>query len=540
MRKIHFLIPFLLLIASCAVIITPGGGPKDSSPPFVVEYQPDSAATNFNAKRIIIRFNEYVQLTDLNNQLIVSPQLNEQPDVTIRKKEIVIDMPDSLLPNTTYTISFGSAIKDITENNVLDNFRYVFSTGPAIDSLTVSGNVKNASSLTGEKNVLVMLYRSTGDSVPYKERPYYFTKTRPDGSFRINNLKAGTYKAFALDDKNQNYMYDNSDERIAFSDSLIVLQNNLDSLSLKMFRELPSKQKRVAVNQISVGHISLVYARPISQFQISTNLSEEEKKNLYIQKSANNDSIDLWLGTVTSDSLEITVRDGTSFTDSVELELEHPGKKKTNSGRGGGNAEARKLRIATNIAGSQFPLGKTLQVNSTIPVKELNKDLILLLRGKDTLKAGLTISDNRHAIYISNTFMEDSSYTLLLKPGAVTDWFGQKSDTLLQKFHIPAASEYGTLKVSLNGIPKGNYILQLLNEKGNLIQDSLIQGETTISFKYINSGNFLLKLISDENKNGKWDTGNYLQHQQAENVRYYTKPIKMRTGWDMDVEWNFK
>lgn len=539
MRKFHFLIPFLLLIASCAVIITPGGGPKDASPPFVVEYQPDSAATNFNAKRIIIRFNEYVQLSDLNNQLIVSPQLSEQPDVTIRKKEIVIDMPDSLLPNTTYTISFGSAIKDITEGNVLDNFRYVFSTGPAIDSLSVSGKLKNASTLNGEKNVLVMLYRSTGDSVPYKERPYYFTKTKPDGSFRINNLKAGTYKAFALDDKNQNYLYDNTDERIAFSDSLINLQSNIDSISLRLFRELPPKQKRMAANQISVGHLSLVYARPISQLQITTSLSAEEKKNLFIEKSANNDSINLWLGTVTSDSVTILVRDGNAFADSVQLELEHPGKKK-NSGRGGGNADARKLQLNSNISGSQFPPGKNLRVNSTIPIKELNKDLVVLLRGKDTLKTALTISENRHSILFSNSFQEDSSYTLLLKPGAITDWFGQKSDTLLQKFHVPATSEYGTLKVALNGIPKGNYVLQLLNEKGNLIQDTLIDGQSTIAFHYISSGNFLLKLISDENKNGKWDTGNYLQHQQPEIVRYYTKPIRMRTGWDMDVEWNFK
>lgn len=540
MRNFLLFIPFAVLLASCAVIVSPSGGEKDVAPPHVVDYNPDSAAINFNSKRIVIRFNEYVQLSDLNNQLIVSPQMSEQPDVTIRKKEIVIDLPDSLLPNTTYTISFGTAIRDITENNVLDNFRYVFSTGPDIDSLRLSGKLLNASTLSSEKSVLVMLYRSAGDSVPYKERPYYFTKTKADGSFTLNNLKAGTYKVFALEDKNQNYLYDNTDERIAFSDSLINLRTNNDSLTLKLFRELPSSQKRMSLTQPTTGHIAVVYALPIRDLQITTSFSGEEQKNLFTEKSRNNDSINFWLGTVTSDSVTIVIRDGKTLVDSLELELERPGKKK-NSGRGGENLDAKRLRIATNISGSQTEPGKKLQVNINNPVKELKTDLVFLLHGKDTMKTSLSLSENRRVIYFANTaFLEDSSYTVLLKPGAITDWFGQKSDTLLQKFHVRPATDYGALKTVLNGLPEGHYILQLLNEKGTVLQDTLISGPATVSFQYVSSGGYALKLIRDDNQNGKWDTGNYLLHRQPEMVSYYTKPIRMRTGWDMDVEWNFK
>src|ERR1041385_8014106 len=190
MRNVTPLFVLVLLISSCAQVLTPNGGAKDAAPPVVLKYYPDSAATNFAGKKIIIRFNEYVQLSDLNNQLIISPPMNTQPEVAIRKKDIVIELKDSLLPNTTYTISFGKAIKDITENNILDNFRYVFSTGPVIDSLKISGKISNAVTLAGEKDIYVMLYKESGDSVPLKKKPYYFTKSRADGSYEFTNLRA--------------------------------------------------------------------------------------------------------------------------------------------------------------------------------------------------------------------------------------------------------------------------------------------------------------------------------------------------------------
>lgn len=536
MRRSHLLLPFLLL-ASCAQILSPGGGEKDRTPPAVVEYNPDSAAVNFTGKRIIIRFNEYVQLSDLNNQLIVSPQMNEQPDVNIRKKEIVIDLPDSLLPNTTYTISFGNAIKDITEGNLLDNFRYVFSTGPQIDSLTCSGKLLNAYSLSPERNVLVMLYRNTADSVPYKERPYYFTKSRDDGSFRLTNLKAGTYRIFALDDKNQNYLYDNTDERIAFADSLLVLRDHVDSLSLKLFRELPAKQKRISLNQPFSGRVSLVYARPIADPQISVSLGETDRRSLFTEHSPNGDSLDLWLGSISSDSMKIVVRDGKTPVDSAEIEIERPGRKKS-SGRGGGNAELRKLRISSNASG-MYP-GKKLNIYTSNPVSDYDRNGIFLIKGRDTVKTSFSLSENKHSLRIDGKLYEDSSYVLFVRPGAITDWFGQKNDTLMQRFTMPSASESGTLKTEIKGLKEGRYVLQLLNEKGVVVRDTSITGPMLVSYRFLPAGGYTLKLITDANGNGKWDTGNYPEHRQAETVRYYARPVRMRTGWDLDVVWELQ
>lgn len=125
---------------------------------------------------------------------------------------------------------------------MLDNFRYTFSTGPIIDSLQLSGKIINASTLIGEKGILVMLYAENFDSIPLKKRPYYFTKTKEDGSYLLTNLKAGIYKVFALEDKNSNYLFDNPDERIAFSNTPLSLLTNKDSFNLILFREGPKSK----------------------------------------------------------------------------------------------------------------------------------------------------------------------------------------------------------------------------------------------------------------------------------------------------------
>src|ERR1044072_834737 len=240
---------YCVLALGCAQIVTPDGGPKDTSPPYAVHYSPDSAATNFHGTKIVITFNEYISLNDLNKQLIISPAVKRKPEVTVRKKDLVIQFKDTLEPNTTYSISFGKAIRDITESNVLNNFRYVFSTGPYIDSLKCSGRVVNAQNLRGEKNVLVMLYRNTSDSAPYREKPYYYTRTDDDGNFMLTNLAAATYRIFALADEGEDYLFNTPDERIAFSDSLLHLTGSVDSLRMLMFKERPSVQKLVKENQ---------------------------------------------------------------------------------------------------------------------------------------------------------------------------------------------------------------------------------------------------------------------------------------------------
>jgi hypothetical protein len=541
MKLAHFgffivLLPFLF--ASCAQVLTPDGGPKDRTPPHVTAYAPDSAATNFTGNKIVLHFNEYVQLKDLNNQLIVSPPLNQDPDVEIHRKDIVITLKDTLLPNTTYTISFGNAIRDITEENVLDNFRYVFSTGPVIDSLHLSGKIVNASTLAGEKGILVMLYKNTGDSVPLKERPYYFAKTREDGSFTMTNLKAGKYKLIALDDKNSNYRFDNAEERIAFPNDLLDLQKNNDSINLKIFKEEPIKQSRIKAQQLAPGRFLFSYAMPLKDPQISFSPSLPPGMEMFKEISVTGDSIDFWFSTVQLDSMTFLIRDN-SYSDSVNMFLAKPGDKNKHV-RTGAN-DPRKLVMNANITpGQPFDIGKQLTIVSSNPLKSFNEKNFVLLKGKDTLKAPVTLSENKRIIRFDYTFAEDSSYSLFVKPGSVVDWYGQKNDTIKLSFKIRESRYYGTLNVKLTSLPAGNYLLQVVNDKGLTVREAALTGAGVTKFELLPPGSYRLKLIADENKNGKWDPGNYLQHKQPERVTYYINTVKMRSGWDMDVEWIFK
>ncbi len=534
------LLLILMTLSSCALVLTPDGGPKDAVPPRVVNYSPDSAATNFTGNKIVLEFNEYIQLKDLNNQLIISPPLNNDPDVIIRRKDIVITLNDTLLPNTTYTISFGNAIRDITEENVLDNFRYVFSTGTFIDSLRISGKVVNASTLAGEKGMLVMLYANTGDSVPLKQRPYYFTKTRDDGSFLMTNLRAGTYKLVALDDKNSNYFFDNSSERIAYSTELISLANNNDSINLKIFKEDPVKQSRLKAQQLAAGRFSFLYALPLKDPQVSFIPALPAGMEVFKEVSVTGDSIDFWFNTVLIDSLTFVIHDeATQLNDSVTQMMVKPGDKSRRIRTGA--SDPRKLVMNPNNNGaSLFDLGKPLQITTSNPLRVFNPNDFILLKGKDTLKANPVLSANKRLITFNYTFEEDSSYSLFVKPAAVIDWFGQKNDTVATSFKIRESRYYGTLNVKLTGLPAGNYLLRVVNDKDAVIRELKIADVTTAKFDLLGPGTYRLKLIADENKNGKWDTGNYLLHKQPERVIYYINPVKIRSGWDMDVEWIFK
>ncbi|CAN5895439.1 Ig-like domain-containing protein [soil metagenome] len=536
-RTLPALVLLLLLSSSCALVLTPDGGPKDTTPPRVVKYKPDSAATNFTGNKIVLEFDEYIQLKDLNNQLIISPQLKNDPDVIIRRKEIIITLNDTLLPNTTYSISFGNSIRDITEENVLDNFRYVFSTGPQIDSLLISGKVVNAASLAGEKGILVMLYTNTGDSSVLNQRPYYFAKTRADGTFTMTNLRAGKYKMVALDDKNSNYYFDNAAERVAFVNEPIDLTGKIDTINLKMFNERAVKQTQLKAQQLGVGRVNFAYALPLKDPHVTTIPALPAGMDMFQELSANGDTIDLWLSNVLLDSAKFIVRDeATGVNDSITITFVKAGDKKRRSGA----VDQRKLTLTTNTGGQLFELGQPLKIYANNPLRTFNAKDFILLKGKDTLKTNPVLSENKHVVTFNYTFAEDSSYRLFVEPGAAIDWFGQKNDTLKLFFKIRESRYYGLLNVKMTGLPAGNYLLQLVNEKDQVFREQKVLGASTATFELLPPGMYRLKLISDENNNGHWDSGNYWLHQQPERIIYYINPVKIRSGWDMDVEWIFK
>lgn len=224
--KVQYFVFFslLLLFGACAQQGSPSGGPRDETPPAVVESDPPNYSTRFDTKKILITFDEYIVLDNVNQQLIVSPPMDEKPEVKLRKKTLIIEFVDTLKINTTYTFNFGDAIKDLHEGNKLQNFEYVFSTGDVLDSLSVRGTLKYSENLEApDEPFSIMLYDDLRDSVPLLDIPLYVGRSDDSGVFSVNNLRADVYKVFALKDANNNFLFDLPSEEIAFLDSSLIL-----------------------------------------------------------------------------------------------------------------------------------------------------------------------------------------------------------------------------------------------------------------------------------------------------------------------------
>lgn len=531
-----FLLILAVMLATCAQVVTPNGGNKDTQAPRVVAYMPDSAATNFKGNKIVIRFDEYVALSDLNKQLVISPSVKRRPEITIRKKDLVIEFKDTLEENTTYTISFGKAIRDITENNVLNNFRYVFSTGPVIDSLSCEGQVNNAYTGGPEKNVLVMLYRNTGDSAPHKEKPYYYTRTDESGKFVLNNLAASNYKMFVLADEGEDYLYNSREERIAFSDTLIRLNTSQDSLRFRMFRSRPIKQQRMFAAQIAPDRYRFAYALPMKNPQLNFVPALPSGMEAFVDYGTNGDTVNVWFSQLLMDSVRLVLTDNGSVVDSADYELKL---REGSSGRGGSN-DARKLIIATNAPSGKLVPGRMFEMHTSNPVRNVNQSKVIVRKGIDTLNGKLNLLSDKRTLVAGFTPEEDSSYSILLLPGAITDWYGQKNDTLRMTITVQPLRQFGNLSITLPATLQGNYVMELIDDKGRPVRDTLISKGGIYRFPLLSSGNYSVRLIEDTDGNGKWTAGSYALKQQAEKVIFYPALIRLRAGWDTDVVWELQ
>ena len=541
-------ISIILFFASCAQVVMPGGGKKDITPPKVVKYTPDSAQLNFNAKAILINFDEFIQLKDLNSQLIISPPLKTTPEITVKGKSlnIVFDRKDTLKSNTTYCISFGNAVQDITENNPIDNFKYIFSTGSFIDSSTVKGKVQNGFNHTVEKGILVMLYSNFDDSIIYKHLPDYFAKTKDDGTFQINNVKEGKYKLMVLKDGNANYKYDGEAESLGFIETPIDVTKK-GNILIDIFQETPKKLYLKKNTYDSYGKIVFVFNKGADSLQINPINYTFKEGDVLLQYSKNKDSLTYWFRNIDKDVLKLQLKNGYRIMDTLEYKL--ISKEEA--------LKSRKNKLAftllNNFNGNQaFDLNGEMKLifNHTIErigddnlyIKKMGDEIVLkedTLIMKHIFQTNYSLPDKENIVApFSFKFKESTKYHLFIPHGTFTDFFGMTNDTIKIDFKTQEEKFYGTVKLKIN-IPeaKGQYILQLLDDKENLFRETIINAGQTINYDYLHPQQYKLKLIYDDNKNGKWDTGNYLQKIQPEKVIYYTGTITIRSNWDLDLEW---
>jgi len=543
---IFILLLFSLFIVSCAQVVAPSGGPIDKTSPKILHYLPDSAQLNFTSKSIKIDFDEFIQLHDLNNQLIISPPLKYTPDISVKNKSLVIELnrKEILKPNTTYCINFGNALQDFNENNAKENFNYIFSTGSVIDSLTVKGNVRNAFDLKTEKGIVVMLYNDLNDSCVYKQQPDYFAKTVADGSFQLNNIKNGTYKIVAIKDDNSNYKYDGESEKIGFINKPIVVSEK-KNIALELFQE-PSKKvflKKYIHHQY--GKITFIFNQGSDSIRLIPLNVSLPSDQVIVDFSKNKDTLTYWLKKYTQDSLKLILRNGNIVIDTVEIKMI----RKAEALRS--KKDPLKLQLLNNFNGNQsvdlnsiptlifsHPLN---QIETTANFVDLKQDSVAI-----KTKQKLQYNTRLNYVYINysdsikNDLMlkENTNYQLFIPPGTFTDIFGLTNDTIKINFKTREEVFYGTIKLNIT-VPetKKNYIVQLLDEQEKILAEHRIKKSEELNFKYLYPKKYMLKLIYDTNNNGKWDSGNYLKKQQPEKVLYNKEIINIRSNWDVDLEW---
>ena len=243
---IFLILKIQVLFVGCANIIPPDGGFKDSIPPSLLNASPPDSSRNFSEKKITLTFDEYIQLQNTNQELIMSPVPIEEPAIESKLRTLTIRLKDTLQANTTYTLNFGNAIRDINEGNIARNFTYIFSTGHTFDSLTLSGKVILAVNGKVDTTLVVILHQNGDDSAVVNEKPRYLTRLDSSGNFKFRNLPWGTFYIYALQDKGNSHRYQSEKQLFAFADSSVTLQNNNNPVLLYAYAEQSSSAAPVS------------------------------------------------------------------------------------------------------------------------------------------------------------------------------------------------------------------------------------------------------------------------------------------------------
>lgn len=510
----------ILLLVSCATQKTPTGGAKDEMPPTVIMADPRPMSTEFSAKKIEIEFSEYVQLQNVREQVLISPPLEETPEISLKgSKRLVIDFDEiPLRPNTTYTINLGKAIQDYTEGNVLEENVYLFSTGNFIDTLELRGRLYQAEFNEPCLGCFAMLYPLLPDTSVLKERPHYIAKSDNTGEFLLANLAPGDYRLFGLKDQNNDLLITEGE---AFAFHMVNLS---------------------PVSRDSIG---------TELFMFKTSSGEEGLKSF--NWDVTGQSLDLV--TSSSDSLPVFIGD---LTDQIVL-LQELDDRKDSLRIWFSPAVESNAELIMNIAGQQDTIqaGRiTVDEEEAIPIKEArlqNPDTTLLLKFFKPMAIVDTslIQVLRDSIPVDTQFdledfpflsldidaeWESGRYILELLPGALTDIYGAENDTIQMLVKCPDLTSFGNLFLNLDLEGTSSYEIELLDKSRNLIRSTSSDSSFVWSNNFLAPGEYFLRVYMDQNKDGQWTSGDFESKRLPEPVFMLIEPIVIRANWDVEQD----
>ena len=526
------------LAQRCANAVAPTGGPKDTTPPVVVAAVPENQSTHFIGKKIEITFDEFITLENANQNVMISPPLKEKLDIKLKNKTVVVKFKENLVPNTTYTINFGSAIKDLHEGNPFKDYAYSFSTGDHIDTLSITGKVVDAETMKPIENVYVGLYaadRDNLDSLPMTTAPNYISKTDKEGQFSLNGLADKSYRVFALKDANANLYFDLANEASAFLDMLVTPSDStLKPITLRMFTEVDSTQVLLEKKLIEEGLLRFVFRHPAKDAVIMTPEMLPDTFNLVTTHSAAYDTVWWYFTPNVKDSLWVQVKYDTVINDSSRYSLKFKDKK-------GRNKKPEPLKVKNNLIGrGALVHDDTLTLTFSEPiVRYAMRDSAVFkcdtLVFYDTL--AFEPADEQGMKYrLVNPVAADVSYHIEIPDSVFFGIRNRTNEAIKLDFHVVNDDEYGNIYITVMP-PKGmkQVVVQLTNESGKVVKEQVITKNSEVMFDYLMPAKYKLRAILDADGNGKWSTGNYHRHTLPETIIDYINVLDLKAGWDIDL-----
>ena len=599
MKKLIYIFCMACVVVGCARMGQPDGGWFDDDPPEVIGCRPADQSTNISSKKISIYFNEYIKLEDATNKVIVSPPQLEIPEIKDAGKRIVVELQDSLKPNTTYTIDFSDAIVDNNEGNPLGNYTYSFSTGDQIDTMEVSGYVLDASNLEPVKGILVGLYDDLADSA-FKTKPMIrVSRTDSRGRFVIKGVAHGTYRAYALKDADGDFCFNQKSEMIGFNHETYVPSSKpdvkidtiwRDSLHIDAFKQtpythfLPDDVTLLAFTHIQTDRYLLkterkdpekftmffTYGHP--DLPVIKGLNFNADSAFVIETRVEQDTINYWLRDTTlinQDTLRMevnymmtdTLGNLVSQIDTLEVLAKTPYAKRQKEltkeiEKWQKEQERKKKRdepydsifpakpLKPNYMLSQeIDPDKIIQIEIPAPLQHVDTAAVHLYSMIDSAwyEAPFTFKPIPHRLRfyeIQAEWRPDTEYSLEIDSAAFEDIYGHVSDPYKQGIKVKSLDEYSTLTIKISGVADSLPLRVRLLDKGDGIVKEVLAKDGVAFFEYVSPEKYYLSAFVDVNGNGLWDTGDYDEDRQAESVYYYPREIECKERWDVTQKWN--
>ena len=555
MNRSRFIVGFLAvmvlaLATMCASEKPPSGGPKDKTPPKLLAIEPVFGVTNFSEKTIKVHFDEYLQLKNLREQMVISPPMKENPEVMLRGKSVFIKIKDTLRDATTYTLFFGDAIADLNESNAYTAFRYVFSTGDYIDSLSVKGKVVDAKTGDPVEDAWVVLYEQGSDTMFMTSTPYYIASTDENGIFRLDQLKDTVYMCYAIEDINSNYYFDLPGERIAFMDSLIfpgyessrpdslpdsipfTTVNTVPEILMKLYAEPDTVLKLLSVNLIDNFVLDFVFNNPAEDLRI-VSVDSLPVPEYISRKGVFGDTLRWWIKDTTARVMNLAVINDTTVLDTVRINLIDEDLK----------AKKRGSFLTHNLLpGSRLAPGGKFKIRAVNPLDRINQATVILKSSQDSVNVEFLLCDSMNlAACLDYPFMTDSSYLITLYDSAFFDIYGNTNDSVVYKFTAANEEAFGNLEFELS-LPEeqGNYVLYLNDSKGKALASRRVNKSGVVKFNKLNPGKYGMSILMDLDNNGRWSSGRITHHLQPEQVLKYDKEIEIRANWVVQESWEIQ